>query len=205
MTAVESDAVQKVRRMKDAKPPILLTGFDAFGDNKSNPSELLIADLAASLPRAIALPLPTSFAEAGRLAIAAIERHDPCAVVMFGLAATELSIRLEFIARNEITADQPDNNGQIRLGERIDDDGPDLYTTTLPLNSIMRMLRADGHEFTTSDNAGGYVCNALFYSVQHFLAESGRSTPAGFVHIPASPPVTTSARAIVAFIDGACP
>ena len=135
--------------MKDAKPPILLTGFDAFGDNKTNPSEQLIADLAASLPEVIALPLPTSFAEAGRLAIAAIERHEPRAVVMFGLATTELSLRLEFLARNEITADQQDNDGQIRLGERIAADGPDLYASTLPLNAITRVLNAGRHQFTT--------------------------------------------------------
>jgi len=43
-------------------------------------------------------------------------------------------------------------------------------------------LTQKGYPCALSEDAGTYVCNALFYRVMFFLADSG--VPAGFIHLP---------------------
>ena len=53
--------------------------------------------------------------------------------------------------------------------------------TRLPLEKIGEALRKDGYEVRTSDDAGGYLCNHLFYELMSRLPPD---KVAGFVHVP---------------------
>jgi len=48
-----------------------------------------------------------------------------------------------------------------------------------------------------SRSAGGFVCNHLYFGALQYLRDTGRATPAVFVHLPATPgqtPPASSAR-----------
>ncbi|MGT0150715.1 pyroglutamyl-peptidase I family protein [Vibrio metschnikovii] len=63
--------------------------------------------------------------------------------------------------------------------------------TTLPVKAMVEDLQQAGIAAEVSYSAGTFVCNHLFYAVQHYLAQ--HDIPSGFIHIPALPeqvPVT---------------
>ena len=76
-------------------------------------------------------------------------------------------------------------------------------------------MRAAGVPTEVSNSAGTYVCNHLMYGVLHFIAASGASARAGFIHVPyaeeqvidkagiAAMSVATMVRGIEAAIEAA--
>jgi pyroglutamyl-peptidase len=68
------------------------------------------------------------------------------------------------------------------------DSGPALLVATLPAERIVARLTRSGIPCTTSNDAGGYLCNALLY--HSLLAARALPQPflSGFIHIPAEIP-----------------
>lgn len=169
--------------MTAATTKILVTGFDRFGDYEDNPSGRL-AELLHRRDDTIGVVLPTVFAESTRLMLDLIDRHQPVAVVMFGLANRRPGFHLEEVAHAHASSDSPDNAGH-RAPVRSDDH-PAALPTTLPLAEIDAALTAAELPVHRSQDAGGYVCNNLFYEVMHRLScDPGADTPAGFIHVSA--------------------
>jgi pyroglutamyl-peptidase len=88
---------------------------------------------------------------------------------------------LETLARNRLTSERADVDGAVAKGSDVDPQGPPALPSRLPLTAIRRALRQAGHAHSLSDDAGGYVCNAVFYAGLRAMPE-GR--PGGFVHVP---------------------
>jgi hypothetical protein len=65
-----------------------------------------------------------------------------------------------------------------RPGSAIDPAGPLALRSTLPVDAIVAALEAEGIPAEVSRDAGGYLCNHVFY----VLLQSGRR--GGFVHVP---------------------
>jgi pyroglutamyl-peptidase len=105
------------------------------------------------------------------------EPHD--ALVCFGQSPYPW-IGIERVARNrDITCDGPAKRAVKRV---IVPGGPGRIKTRLPIRRIARRLRRCGLKWKYSDDAGGYVCNNLFYhTVRH--TRSSR-LPCGFIHLP---------------------
>src|SRR6186713_1892899 len=113
--------------------PILVTGFDPFGEHTHNSSAALIEALGKrNDPQLSCRLLPTSFRRAGELLEAWID-EKPAAVVMLGLAASATALRLERFARNRDDSTTPDNDGESRQDAKIFPFAPEVYTSTLPL------------------------------------------------------------------------
>jgi pyroglutamyl-peptidase len=167
-----------------AKPKtILVTGFGPFGGVEANPSWDAIKDLdgariGGSVIRVARIDVV--YAKAPDQIEAAIERTRPDAVLSLGVAPDD-ELRIETTARNEDTAKAPDNEGEVRAGRTIDEGGPATIPTRLPVQGLVDALRKDGYAVRTSDDAGGYLCNHLFYALMERFPER-RS---GFVHVPA--------------------
>ena len=94
---------------------VLITGFEPFGNDSTNPS----ADVALALDettvagRTIAgMVLPVEFEESARRLKNAIREFDPELVICLGLAASRSAISLERVAVNLDDARIPDNAGQ---------------------------------------------------------------------------------------------
>lgn len=167
---------------------ILLTGFEPFDREVVNPSWAVARALhgdAVGSARVEARCLPVSFAEAPGALSAALAEVQPQLVVALGLASGRAEVSLERVAVNLIDARIPDNAGLRLQDVPVRADGPAAYFSTLPLKPMRDALRNAGHPAGLSLSAGAFVCNQVFYELQHLLA--GRGLRSGFIHVPALP------------------
>jgi pyroglutamyl-peptidase len=164
---------------------ILVSGFDAFGEARVNSAELVVDALAQAEHRdVITAVLPTSYREAEKRIQTLIRRHSPSRVLMFGLASKAKAIRLERVALNLNDCTAPDNDGEVRLGRRIAEEAPIGYWNSLPLNRMARIAESLGCEIEFSRDAGGFVCNHVFFTAAQTLAMELPDSRCGFVHLP---------------------
>lgn len=172
-----------------SRRPILLTGFDRFGDLLVNPSRLVIEQLPSALPGDVAsivetAVLETAYRSAATGIRALLERLRPAAVLSLGVAEGADGFRLERRARNEDDSQIPDEQGDQPRGEPIAAGGPAAYGSTLPLDELHAALAANDVPVAMSDDAGTFVCNHLFYVMRHEIETRELDTIAGFVHLP---------------------
>lgn len=150
---------------------VLVTGFEPFGENAVNPSALVAEHFGGVV-------LPVSYGRAARELRVAIEERDPEVVVCFGLAADRTAISVERYAHNLDEASTTDNDGSAGSGSPIDPAGPLALASSLPVNAIVDALRAEEIPVEISRDAGGYLCNHVFYALLH------GGSRGGFVHVP---------------------
>lgn len=115
----------------------------------------------------------------------AIEEQQPYAVITVGQASGRAAITPERIAINVDDFRIPDNEGIQVIDEPVVAGGPDAYFTTLPIKAMVSEIQAQGIPATVSNTAGTFVCNHLFYGIQHYLKDT--NVRHGFVHIPLLP------------------
>jgi pyroglutamyl-peptidase len=163
---------------------VLVTGFEPFGEYEVNPSALIAEALDGVV-------LPVSFERAVSALRGAIAERAPDLVVCFGLAADRAAVSIERFAHNLDEASTSDNCGKAGSGGPIDPDGPLALGSTLPVDAIVAALRADAIPAEVSRDAGGYLCNHVFYSLRRAGANGG------FVHVPSLEtfPLDTQIRA----------
>lgn len=172
---------------------VLLTGFEPFGGETLNPSELAVRALDGQIlagRRVVGAVLPCVFGAAGTRLLELIKTHRPELVVCVGQAGGRAEISLERVAINVDDATQPDNAGACPSDRPIVPDGPTAYWTTLPIKALVTALHAVGLPAKVSQTAGTFVCNHLFYCLMHAL----RNRPevrGGFVHVPFLPEQAT--------------
>lgn len=181
------------RTMPDAVKA-LVTGFDAFGGDASNPSYEAVRRLPARIGKldVVSAQLPTSFVRAARKLRTLIAREQPQIVLCVGLAAERPAISIERVAVNLCHACIPDNDGRQPIDKPVMANGPAAYFSTLPVLDIEKALARAGLPAEMSMSAGAFVCNHVFYSLMHAVAKQRgprRVRRAGFVHVPALPAV----------------
>jgi pyroglutamyl-peptidase len=165
---------------------ILLTGFEPFGGERSNPSWEVASRLDGRKFNGAAIKatrLPVSCRRASQVVIASITALAPAGVVGLGQAGGRPVLSLEKIAIN--LADPRaarERDGGLR-GTPVIQGGPDAYFTRLPLPSILRNLKRHDIPAGLSLSAGVYVCNSVMYAALHALRRRP-GIPAGFIHLP---------------------
>ncbi len=168
--------------MPRALKRLLLTGFEPFGEVRVNPSWECVKGLDGEvwggrvLVRAVRLPV--SYGRGPARLREEIEAFRPDAVAMFGVAQKRAVVSLERVAANRCDATVEDNDGAA-LGGGIDPAGPASRESTLPLGRIRTALEKAGIPVEWSDDAGGYLCNRVFWEARSVFAG-----PAGFIHVP---------------------
>jgi pyroglutamyl-peptidase len=178
-----------------------VTGFRRFGRFLINPTERLMHAIEAStepisgvLVRAMVLD--TSYDACERQLEQAIADFSPDAIVSFGLNNRADEIRLERLAVNVDDARLPDNDGDERNGQRIAEQGPPAYWSTLPLEAVYQALTQEVVPVGFSNHAGAYVCNHVFYYGRHLVETRGQDVLVGFVHVPPLPEQLTEEEAV---------
>lgn len=167
---------------------VLVTGFEPFGGEHINPSWELARALngeAIGGARVVAVQLPCVFGEALRRLNEALARVKPVAVLAIGQAGGRCDLSLERVAINVDDARIPDNAGAQPVDEPVIASGPAAFFSTLPIKAIVAALREAGYPASVSQTAGTFVCNHLFYGLQHRL--DGQQVRSGFMHIPYLP------------------
>ena len=175
---------------------ILLTGFEPFGTYKENPS----AEVAEALHgRTVghetvqSAVLPVHHARAAALVAQLVEEATPRAIVHLGLAGGRARIALERVAVNVMDFEIADNAGYRATGQACVPDGPAAYFSTLPVETMLEALIANGVPAYLSSTAGTYLCNQTFYTTRHLLDSHALGVPAGFIHLPLSPSMVAAA------------
>ena len=168
---------------------ILVTGFEPFGGESTNPSMELVKALepqigAAHIHTAI---LPVTASGGLQAALRAIETVEPDAVVCVGQAGGRCAVTVERLAVNVDDFAIPDNGGQQPRNAPIVEGGPEGYLSTLPIQEMVEGMRKVGVPAAISNSAGTYVCNHVMYGVAHYLHQHRPEAVSGFIHIPYLP------------------
>jgi len=153
---------------------VLVTGFEPFGKNDVNPSQLLAESLGG-------IVLPVSYARAAAGLRRAIDERNPDVVVAFGLADDREAIWVERFAHNLDEASTTDNDDAAGSGTEIERGAPLALATRLPADEIVEALRAEEIPAGISRDAGGFLCNHVFYVLLRALRDR---QVGGFVHVP---------------------
>ncbi len=176
-------------RARDAaggEPPsevLLVTGFGPFGTFDTNPSWEAVRVLdGMTFGRCVVrtAKLDVVYANAADQLREAIRQAKPDRVLCLGVAAGD-HLRLEVTARNRDTSTFPDNAGEVRANVPIRPDGPALLPSRLRVKTLLERLTQEGYEVRLSEDAGGYLCNHVFYRLVDDLPDD---RVAGFVHVP---------------------
>lgn len=173
-------------------PCILLTGFEPFGGEPVNPSwevaQALAGEMMGSL-RVESVQLPCVFAQAPQALQTALAQYSPRAVLCLGQAEGRSEVTPELVAINMIQARIPDNAGAQPQEEPVFSNGPTAYFSGLPLSRMVSELHHCNIPASISNSAGTFVCNQVFYWLQHTWGRSDRLS--GFVHLPCLPEQAT--------------
>ena len=188
---------------------VLLTGFAPFDGAEVNESWEAVSGAAPALvARGIeteARVLPVEFGTASALLADAVRLLRPRLVVAVGLAAGRTAITPERVAINIRDARIPDNAGASPVDEPVVPGAPVGRFSTLPVKAMVAALAEEGVPGAVSQTAGTYVCNDVFYALQHLLATDAAlaGIRGGFVHVPSADVVDapTGARALARMVE----
>lgn len=165
---------------------VLLTGFEAFAGDGSNPSGEAVGLVSSRWDGPdvlITAVLPVTFTGAASALRDLIEAHDPDVVIATGLAGGRDAIGVERVAVNLVDARIPDNDGAQPIDSASVPGAPDARFATLPVKAIVQAMMDAGIPAELSHSAGTFVCNHVFFHALE-LASGRPGVRAGFVHVP---------------------
>ena len=159
--------------------PILVTGFEAFGEHEANVSESVAKSLDGMEVRGHkirSLVLSVDFDGSNRVACM-LEEEGFAAILHIGLAANSANPRIEIRARDILDFRIPDNSGRQVSNTKISGQG-DLFSTINHHDwDISSMIDSP----VVSEDAGEYICNETLYRT---LMKNSDGTPCFFLHLP---------------------
>ena len=168
---------------------ILVTGFGPFPGAPYNPTQPLVARLnrlrrpAFSDVELSSHIFPVTYQAVDRELPQALKKHQPHALLMFGLAGRTGYVRVETRARNAVTMLWPDaaqtrsRTGSIGLG-------PDAAMFGLHTAKLLHGARATNIDARASRDAGAYLCNYLSWRAIEAVNAGNGPRLAAFIHIP---------------------
>ncbi|NJE08128.1 pyroglutamyl-peptidase I [Thermococcus sp. M39] len=169
---------------------VLITGFEPFGGDDKNPTEMIAKTLNGRTidgAQIIGKVLPVSVKRAGPKLEQILNELKPDVVINLGLAPTYSNIAVERVALNILDARIPDNDGYQPIDEPIEKDAPIAYFATLPVRAIVKELKDNGVPAVISYSAGTYLCNYVMFKTLHYSKLHGYPKKAGFIHVPYTP------------------
>ncbi len=164
-----------------------MTAFEPFGGEAVNASWEAVRrleDWRCGEAVVAARQLPCVYGACVSAFVEAFERSSPSLVVMTGQAAARGMVCVERTARLGASTTARDNRGALGPNAPA---GMTRLQTTAPVGGVARAIRNAGVAVRVSTDAGDYVCNHLYYGALHHLGGASPTTPAIFLHLPATP------------------
>jgi pyroglutamyl-peptidase len=168
---------------------VLVVGFGPFPGAPRNPSAELVRALGRRRRPALAgiriatAVLPTSYAAVRDELPNLLEKHNPDAVLFFGLASRARFLRIERRAVNAVTGFYPDVTRTKSPTRSFMPGMPAELRVPADAVRLASAARATGIDARLSRDAGRYVCNAALYRTLRAARQDGPRLVA-FVHIP---------------------
>ncbi len=183
---------------------VLLTGFEPFDKAAVNPSWEAVRQLdgvpLSEGVKIVARCLPCAFATAAETLLQLINELRPAMVIATGLGPGRSDISIERVAINVNDARIPDNLGAQPIDIAVVDGGPAAYFSTLPIKGMVKAVREAGIAASVSQTAGTFVCNQVFYRLQHALVGTG--VRSGFIHVPGLPGSSEPSMVLSTTVEG---
>jgi len=170
---------------------LLLTGFEPFGGEKTNPSLEAVKLLDGYIVGDIivkAMELPVSWDRVAPLLKVAILEYTPSFVMSVGQAGGRAKIAIERIGIN--ICHGQDNYQVLRSGESVVPNGADGYFSSLPVESLALAINKAGVPAYVSNSAGTYLCNFALYTLEQLIRSHALPITSCFIHIPYLPAQT---------------
>ena len=172
----------------ESKLKLLITGFEPFGGETENPSwevARLLHGMSVSQCNLVSVQLPCVFSKSLEALENALKLHQPQMVIALGQADGRSDVSIERVAINVCDARIPDNEGAQPIDVAVVQGGPAAYFSTLPIKKMVATLKSNGYPASVSQTAGTFVCNQVFYGLQHALKD--QKVASGFIHVPLLP------------------
>lgn len=182
--------VRTAGRIKQSLFCVLITGFGGFPRARFNPTGRLVEELAHirrpafAKARIVTHVFSTDYAAVDRELPALIRRHRPAVILMLGLAARSKHLLIETRARNTLSILAADaqgfapRHGAIRLGAPGDRKAANSFAR------LLAAVRGFGVRTRLSRDAGGYVCNYLYWRALENAERFSNPPLMQFVHVP---------------------
>lgn len=148
----------------------------------------------------VARCLPCAFATAAETLLQLINELQPAMVIATGLGPGRSDISIERVAINVNDARIPDNLGAQPIDTSVVEGGPAAYFSTLPIKGMVKAVREAGIAASVSQTAGTFVCNQVFYRLQHALVGTG--VRSGFIHVPGLPGSSEPSMVLSTTVEG---
>jgi len=168
---------------------ILVTGFGPFPGAPYNPTQPLVARLtrlrrpALSDVELSSHIFPVTYKAVDRELPLALAKHQPHALLMFGLASRTGYLRVETRARNAVTMLWPDaDKSRARKGSIADGASAQMFGPHTA--KLLRSARSSGIDARASRDAGSYLCNYLSWRAIEAVDADNGPRLAAFIHIP---------------------
>ncbi|MGN1412866.1 MAG: pyroglutamyl-peptidase I [Anaerovoracaceae bacterium] len=175
--------------MKESAVRVLVTGFQPFDGETTNPSMEAVKRLPETIENAEILKeeIPVVFSKAGIVLERLLEKYHPDLVLCIGQAGGDAVISVERVAINLMDARIPDNEGSQPVDLPVREDGPAAYFASLPVKSMVLNMQQGGIPAQLSFSAGSYVCNTLMYHLLYLREKKYPQMKGGFIHVPYAP------------------
>ena len=167
---------------------ILITGFEPFGGETENPSwavAQLLHGYKLQECEITSVQLPCVFSQSLAALELALKMHQPQIVLALGQADGRSDLSVERVGINVCDARIADNEGAQPVDIQVVEDGPAAYFSTLPIKKMVATFKDNGFPASVSQTAGTFVCNQVFYGLQHLLRK--QNVLSGFIHVPLLP------------------
>lgn len=167
---------------------ILITGFDPFGGEKTNPAIESVKRIDENIEGAeiYKLEIPTVFHKAADMIEEKIKEIKPDVILSVGQAGGRYDLTVERVAINQDDARIPDNEENQPIDVKIREDGKNAYFATIPIKAMVEEIKKENIPASVSNTAGTFVCNHVMYQ-DLYLAEKYGNIKAGFIHVPFLP------------------
>ncbi|UXR46297.1 pyroglutamyl-peptidase I [Staphylococcus simulans] len=173
---------------------ILVTAFDPFGKEKTNPA----LEAVKLLPETIGehtitkLEIPTVFNESVEAIKQQLKIETYDAVLAIGQAGGRFDLTPERVGINVDDARIADNKGNQPIDEVIQEDGTPAYFSNMPVKRLTQAIKDAGVPASLSNTAGTFVCNHVLYQLGYLHATTFPYIQFGFIHVPFIPEQVTN-------------
>lgn len=169
---------------------VLILGFEPFGGEKINPSEMLARSLEGRLiagrPISVRV-LPVETRTLRERMEQVLFEEDPDIAIATCLYGGRAALALERVAVNVLDFEYADNVGVARKGDPIARGGPDARLSNLPFDRVIEAWHANGVPSYVSNSSGTFIGNQCLYELLGLTENAMSPVIVGLVHLPFLP------------------
>ena len=177
---------------------VLVTGFEPFGGDKINPSEMVARSLEGRLisgrPLSVRV-LPSETRTLRERLEQALLEEDPDIVITMAQFGGRTAMAMERVAVNILDFEHPDNVGVMRKGDVVSRGGADARLSNLPFDKVIDAWNANGVPGYVSNSAGTFLGNQILYELLGLNESATTPVISGLVHLPYLPAQAIAAGA----------